>query len=489
MAAQNSRAVQNWIKQLSEKDMPVFSGTVAEVSAVVNSNDTSASDVANVVLRDASLTGRVLKAVNSFHFNPTNQTINTVSRAVMVMGFDQVRVLTLSMVLVDNLTRGHQRQKLIDEMASAFHAATQAQEFARINKAGDPEDLFVATLLSRLGKMAFWAFADKQADELLEKIEAGVPEPEAEREVLGFELSELTKALSHEWHLGEVVNDYLHGRIDKNKAACINAGLTLADAAKAGWDGDEAQQAIAELATQFDIKPDKLQQTVLNNALKARQVTELYGSKAASEFIPVPETEDEDLAGESQTDNPEAYVEETEPTRFPEPDIHYQMTVMQEISATVQERPSIGIILEMVLEGIYRGVGTDRAMFAMLNPERTHLSCKYLLGEHADTLRDQLNIDVRRAENIFHQIIQSQKPRLLPGDPAQLGGTLSRETLSLLGKPPYMLMPAIVKNKVIGIFFADRNASGRPLTESDFLAFQQFCQQANMGLTILAMQG
>jgi hypothetical protein len=52
-----------------------------------------------------------------------------------------------------------------------------------------------------------------------------------------------------------------------------------------------------------------------------------------------------------------------------------------------------------------------------------------------------------------------------------------------------MVMPAIVKNKVIGLFIADRNASGRLLTETDFLAFQQFCQQANMGLTILAMQG
>jgi HD-like signal output (HDOD) protein len=489
LAVQQSRAVHNWIKQLNEKDMPVFSGTVAEVSVVVNSSDTSASDVANVVLRDASLTGRVLKAVNSFHFNPTNHTINTVSRAVMVMGFDQVRVLTLSMVLVDNLTQGYQRQKLIDEMASAFHAATQAQEFARINRVGDPEDLFVATLLSRLGKMAFWAFAGKQADDLLEKLESGMPEAEAEREVLGFELSELTRALSQEWHLGEVVNDYLHGRIDKNKAACINAGLALADAAKAGWESDEAQQAISELAAQFDLEPDELEQTVLNNALKARQVTELYGSKAASEFIPVAETEDQGLIGDTQTDNSEVCVGEAQPSGFPEPDIHYQMTVMQEISATVQERPSIGIILEMVLEGIYRGVGTDRAMFAMLNPERTHLSCKYLLGMGADKLREQLSIDVRRAENIFHQIIQSQKPRLLPGDPTQLGGTLSRETLSLLGKPPYMVMPAIVKNKVIGIFFADRNASGRPLTESDFLAFQQFCQQANMGLTILAMQG
>ncbi len=489
MAVQKSRAVHNWIKQLSEKDMPVFSGTVAEVSAVVNSDDTSASDVAHVVLRDASLTGRLLKAVNSFHFNPTSQPINTVSRAVMVMGFDQVRVLTLSMVLVDNLSRGKQRQKLIDEMANAFHAATQAQEFARINKAGDPEDLFVATLLSRLGKMAFWAFADDQAERLLEKIEEGVPELEAERDVLGFELSELTKALSQEWHLGEVVNDYLHGRIDKNKGACINAGLALADAAKNGWDSEDADTVIADLAKQFNLKQDALTDSVLKNAIKAREVTALYGSKAASEFIPVPETVAYDSTEESETVTEELLQVEEPEISYPQPDIPYQMTVMQEISATVQERPSIGIILEMVLEGIYRGVGTDRAMFAMLNPERTHLNCKYLLGADAEQLRRQLHIDVRRAENVFHQIIKAQKPRLLPGDPKELGGTLSRETLSLLGKPPYMVMPAIVKNKVIGVFMADRNASGRVLSETDFLAFQQFCQQANMGLTILAMQG
>lgn len=489
MAIQSSRVVQNWIKQLSEKDMPVFSGTVAEVSAVVNSDDTSASDVAHVVLRDASLTGRVLKAVNSFHFNPTSQPINTVSRAVMVMGFDQVRVLTLSMILVDNLSRGKQRQKLIDEMASAFHAATQAQEFARINKVGDPEDLFVATLLSRLGKMAFWAFADEQAEQLLEKIEEGVPELQAERDVLGFELRELTKALSQEWHLGEVVNEYLHGRIDKNRAACINAGLSLADAARHGWDSEDAERVIVELANQFDLDADELTDSVLKNAIKAREVTELYGSKAASEFIPVPETvpADSTEGAETVTEEPLAVAEPE--IIYPQPDIHYQMTVMQEISATVQERPSIGIILEMVLEGIYRGVGTDRAMFAILNPERTHLNCKYLLGVDAEKLRSQLHIDVRRDENVFHQIIKAQKPRLLPGDPKQFGGTLSRETLSLLGKPPYMVMPAIVKNKVIGVFMADRNASGRPLTETDFLAFQQFCQQANMGLTILAMQG
>ena len=482
MAVHRSRAVQNWIKQLSEKDMPVFSGTVAEVSAVLNSEDTSASDVANVVLRDASLTGRVLKVVNSFHFNPTNQTINTVSRAVMVMGFEQVRALTFSMVLVDSLNRGHQRQKLITEMAGAFHAAAQAQEFAKISHAGDPEDLFVATLLSRLGNMAFWAFAGKQADELLSLLEEGMQEAEAEKVVLGFELVELTKALSHEWHLGDVVSDYLYKRLEANKAACINAGLSLADAARAGWDSTEAELKIHELADHFDVEVAELRRHVFENARQAKEVTELYGSKTASEAIPVPMTEEDSEKAEMQDDSIIA-------ASYPEPDIHYQMTVMQEISATIQERPKIGIILEMVLEGIYRGVGTDRAIFMMLNPERSHLTCKYLFADDAELLREKLLIDVRRPENVFHQIIETQKPRLLPGDPAQLGGTLSKDTLKLLGKPPFMVMPAIVKNKVIGLFIADRNASGRLLTETDFLAFQQFCQQANMGLTILAMQG
>lgn len=492
MAAEKNRAVQKWINQLSEQNMPVFSGTVTEVTQVVNSEDTSASDVAHVVLRDASLTGRLLKVVNSFHFNPTSQAINTVSRAVMVMGFDKVRVLTLSMMLIDNLSQGTQRQKLLDEMAQAFHAATQAQEFAKLTKAGEPEDIFVATLLSRLGRMAFWAFADASAEKLMAEIASGKDETEAEVSVLGFPLSELTRALSQQWHLGDVVNDYLQRRIEPSVAKCIDAGLTLADMAKSGWDNDTADQVIEEVADKLHLKADVVRDKAYDNATRAREVTKLYGSNAVSQAIPLPQAllVDEAEQVDETVINPETVEVEAEPVqKYPEPDIHYQMTVMQEISATVQERPSIGIIIEMVLEGIFRGVGTDRAIFAMFNPERTHLNCKYVLGENDDLLRQQLSIDVRRPENVFHQIIQSQKPRLIPGDPSQLGGTLSRETLRLLGKPPYMVMPALVKNKVIGVFLADRHASGRALAESDFLAFQQFCQQANMGLTILAMQG
>jgi len=50
-------------------------------------------------------------------------------------------------------------------------------------------------------------------------------------------------------------------------------------------------------------------------------------------------------------------------------------------------------------------------------------------------------------------------------------------------------MPTIVRAKVIGVVMADRNASNRVIESKDFLSFQQFCKQANMGLSFLSMQG
>jgi hypothetical protein len=50
-------------------------------------------------------------------------------------------------------------------------------------------------------------------------------------------------------------------------------------------------------------------------------------------------------------------------------------------------------------------------------------------------------------------------------------------------------MPVVLKNKVIGLFMADRSFSKRDISQQEFIAFQQFCQQTNMGISFLAIQG
>ena len=61
-------------------------------------------------------------------------------------------------------------------------------------------------------------------------------------------------------------------------------------------------------------------------------------------------------------------------------------------------------------------------------------------------------------------------------------------TLSRLGFPPYIFVPTVVKEKVIGMFIDDRQVSKQTIEWKDFLAFQQFCEKLSMGLAFLSMQ-
>lgn len=500
MSGQVKQNVELWIKQLTEQDMPIFSGTVSDVTNAVNSSSTSAADVAAAILKDASLTGRLLKMANSFHYNPTGKPFSTISRAVMVLGFNQVRALALSLLLVDSLSEGIHKEKLTEEMAESFHAAVQAQELARQTNCKSPENVFVATLLSRLGNMAFWAFAGDKATTLLELIDtAEITEKEAEAQVLGFSLHQLTQGLSKSWHLGELLDKSLSGmHNDDPLVNLIGMGQSLALAAKNGWDSDEAKQAIEKVAKQLELSVDEVKNITHQNAKQAKEITAIYGVKAASQCIPLPMI-DKELESSSDRDSvspdivmesDEFFVGDTELeviSEYKEPDTSLQLTIMQEITAVIEEKPNINIVLEMVLEGLYRGIGMDRSLFAIISKDGKTLTCKYALGADNELLSGSFKIDISQSTNVFNQVIQSKKAVHISADPKKIDGTLSRDTLKFLGKPPYLIMPTIVRGKVIGVFMADRNESNRTIEDKDFLSFQQFCMQANMALTLLSI--
>lgn len=470
----------DWIKQLSEEDMPIFAGTVANVTKALHSGKSSASDVANIILQDASLTSRVLKAANTVHFNPTRHSISTVSRAVMVMGFDQIKVITLSMALIDNLRVGEQRAQLIQEMAFAFHAATQAQEFAKQLKLDDAEDIFVATLLSRLGYMAFWAFAGEESQALLNEMHEGKESAQAELKVLGFKLTDLTKTLCHDWSLGELLNEYLNNRLSAKNTKLISLAVDIATTAQQGWEQLELETVSKRVAQICDVSVEKAKNLVLSNVNKSKELTLLYGSEQISRAILLPDHIDED-ENLPQYDMP-GVVDD-----FAEPDFDYLMKVSQEMTQVLQELPppSISIVLEMTLEGLTRGLGMDRAIFMLLNETRTKLTCKTGLGKQVDELKQQLIIDL--ASNlVFKNVIEQRQPLFLMKGDAE---TMSKQIRAMLEGSSYLLMPVVVKNKVIGLFMADRSSSKRDISQQEFIAFQQFCQQTNMGISFLAIQG
>ena len=473
-------ALSDWVKQLSEVDMPIFSGTFANVTKALNSGKSSASDVANIILQDASLTSRVLKAVNTVHFNPTKHSISTVSRAVMVMGFEQIKVLTLSMALIDNLQAGEQRTQLIQEMAFAFHAATQAREFAKHLKRNDAEDIFIATLLSRLGYMALWAFADKESQVLLNDLQKDNESTQAELKVLGFRIVDLTKALCHDWALGDLLNDYLNNRLSEKNTQLISLAIDVAESAQHGWNEAELELVAKQASSICELSIEKAKNLVLLNVNKAKELTILYGSEQISCAIQLPDYIDEH---HQKTD----VLDTNNHDKKLEADFDYLMKVSQEMVQALEDipLPSINIMLEMTLEGLIRGLAMDRAIFMILNEAKTDLICKSVLGEQTEHLKQRLTITLDK-NPAFSLCVEQRHAIFLSVDEA---GQLSKQIQTTLGNPPHLLMPVVVKNKVIGIFMADRHQTQREISQQEFIAFQQFCQQTNMGISFLAIQG
>ena len=479
--------VGDWVQQLSKKDMPVFSGTVTEVTDSVNSESSSAADVAQTILKDASLTGRLLKMANSLHYNPGRYTITTVTRAVMVLGFDQVRALALSLILIDTLDNDANRQKMAEEMAQAFHAAVQAEDFARLTKVEVPEDVFVATLLSRLGNMAFWAFSGEQGSQLQNIIQQGVMTvSQAEKAVLGFTLNDLSKALSKAWSLGDLLDKSFDSyQIDDPIVGLVHMGQDLAEATKNGWDEVQARDAITQISKKLNISHKAIKERVHANAKRAKSVTKDYGIHAASLHIPQANIEPGGPAAqEQQSDTKDELIiaakeQQTEIQTEAEEEQNTQLLILQEITEAIEEKPSINVIIEMVLEGVIRGVSMDRALFTVVSKDRKTLMCKSALGE---------GTDISHKSNIFAKVLDSHEGAHISSNPKEINGTINKVTLSLLGFPPYLIMPTVVKGKVIGMFIADREVSKRTIESKDFLAFQQFCEKASIGLTFLSMQ-
>ena len=477
--------INDWILHVSEADTPIFSGTVIELAEVVNSENSSAADVAAVILRDAFLTSRLLKMANSFFYNPTHRKINTVTQAVMLIGFEQVRALSLSLMLIDSVESEHNRNKIIEEMAQSFHAAVQAQELARLKKIKSTEGVFVATLLSRLGNMIYWAFSDDE--KALEKITLlldSKSEYDAEYAVLGFHLHDLTKELSKSWQLGGLLDQFLSGENSNDPLIeLMDIGHYLAEESKHGWDEEQAVIAIKSVAATLNLSQEKVQASVYANAEKAREITKACGSVLMSESIPL----SIDSSASSTADDG---ADELNKALFQpcEPNTAVQLAVLQDITEAIATKPSLDVIIKMSLEGISRGVGMDRAMFAILSEDRRKLVCKYAFGDGSRALTQHFKIDISKADNLFNQLIRTEKGMHISATHDFNQGIINKKALELLGAPPYLIMPAVVRKKVIGLFLADRNASQRSIETEDFLAFQQFCQQANMGLTFLTMQ-
>lgn len=473
--SQRPSSLPQWVRCLSDEEMPVFASTARRIAGISGHTDTPIAELAEVVLQDSAMTAKVLRMANSVYYNPSGNRISTVSRAIVMLGFDVVRAIALSIAMVDTLLRGRQHERVTQEMALSFHAAVQAKAFACVQQRRDTEEVFIATLLYRLGNMAFWCFPHGYERELDDAYGGYGEEAPAENKVLGFTLGDLTAALNREWRLSEMLGRMFEAT-SKGLEPPSELGLAmqLADVVRDGWDSEPASRVMAEVARLLGKSMDDTRQLLHENAKQASQAAIDFGAVNAARLIPLPQRATPARAQEG--------AEAAESAG----NVVLQLQILRELSTMLAERVDINALLGTVLEGIYRGVGMDRAVFALVSADGKRLTAKYVLGHDRDDVLRCFNLPAADPQsNVLAQVLNGKEPLWLGATGRHWRQYLTPALSDCVGEVDFFAMPISTRAGAKALIYADRGLSRRPLDSASFESFKHFCEQAAIGLMVL----
>lgn len=180
------------------------------INRLIEDANSSVSDIAAAVSQDPSFTVRLLRVANSALYSFPSS-IDTVSRAVSIIGTSQLRNLALSMSVAKSFAG------LPNELVSmenfwrhSLYCALAARILAKQARRCDVEAVFTAGLLHDIGELVIFNRLAAQAKEALLLVLDNVdelPVYEAELKIMGFDHAQVGGELARQWHLPAMLEE------------------------------------------------------------------------------------------------------------------------------------------------------------------------------------------------------------------------------------------------------------------------------------------
>lgn len=468
-SSKQPQTIEDWVETLRARELPIFSNTAQSIYKSLNDTSKGAMELAAIILQDPNLTAKLLKVGSSPYYNPSRQKISTVSRAIIILGAETIRELTLACSFFESILSSENKERANQEIAQAIHAAVQARALAIAMNDASPEEVFVAALLFNIGHIAFWCMNSKQAGQINDLIaQERLSAQNAEKLVLGFTLHDLSKKLCKSWHLGGLLEESIGGsQPTELRPSIVQMGSEISTALNAGWESKAMQDCLKKLEKLTHQTSDELIAKIKKNTDDAVRIAQQFGAHDASKFISreivVP------------IDN------NTATEKLDKKQIQFQ--ILQEISSHISGNINLNLLFEMILEGIHRGVEMDRTLFLLLSPDKQSLNEKMALGWQKEQGSEKIRIyDSDAHSNLFFHILRQADASWI--QPQQVENLYTNQIIQTIGKNPCFIFPVYTEHKAIGIIYADRAINNIPLTQADFASAKLFARQADIGLTL-----
>ncbi len=190
-----------WERTRRQGDMPGFAKAIGAVLGAMRGEDDGGFSMTETVLSDPVLTNKVLRLANSSMYSAFGQHVNTVSKAVLVLGTEAIGHLALGLKLVEELSSGAAESSHAHiEMEKAVLAGMVARELAATVRSPQTEQAVVCSMLHTLGRMMVTFYLPEQWVLLQQRGGSG-NEDTAAPELLGIGLADIGMAAAQRWNL------------------------------------------------------------------------------------------------------------------------------------------------------------------------------------------------------------------------------------------------------------------------------------------------
>lgn len=177
----------------------------------VKGTDIQVSDLCELVEKHPGLLSKIISAATTLGYNPSRMEITTLNHAIQVIGFDRIRSLVTTLMLVRHAQDAEHLREQKEAAICAVVSGLAAQLVSRERKVADAEMAFVAASLRHLGRLLMSTYLRSEYQKVMALVGTSKrSEKDLFREFFGLTPVELSRAILLKAKFPESLLDTLH---------------------------------------------------------------------------------------------------------------------------------------------------------------------------------------------------------------------------------------------------------------------------------------
>lgn len=442
--------------------LPSVGHALGKLARLLDSDTEAVQELADTILADVSLTQRLLRLANTVPYRSGPQPVTTVTRAIVLLGFNQVRAVALSLVLLDRVLAGADPARVRVEFHQALLAGALARELLAAVDAQEAEEAAIAAMFRNVGRLLVAVFAPERLAQVRRRDESEA-EAVAAKRILGRSFEELTERVLHEWSLPDRIKaaaapPALRIEAPRSAAERVRVAAQFADGLASALTEAAGEAALARLLARFApaFAPDRaaLERLIEAAAARTREFEAACG--LAPQQAPRARLL-EPLPREYELNAPAvAPSGERDALGVPPNAREVLLAGLAEASDSLARGAELNSVIRIALEAIYSGLGFARAALVLRDPASGTYRTRFGFGSP----RPNFSFPAGGANHLFAAAL-AQATDLHIADVAAekvRAGLPPWFVQDFAAARSFLLLPLAVAGRPIGFLYADRAA-------------------------------